>query len=79
VTSAKEITVTELPPGALRPGSQDEVVVLDRGKAHIVRVVFTQGEGGVVLVRGGLPAGADVVLNPSSEVREGDDLGPTKG
>jgi RND family efflux transporter MFP subunit len=76
VTSGKEITVLELPPGALRPGSQDEVVVLENGKAHIVRVVFTQAEGGAVRVLHGITAASAVVLNPSSEVREGDDLGP---
>ena len=75
VTSATPIHVLELPPGALRPGSQDEVVVLVGGKAHLARVVFTQGEAGALLVRGGLTAADAVVLNPSPEVREGEDLG----
>ena len=75
ITSSKEIAVLELPPGALRPGSQDEVVVLAGGKAHLRRVAFTQGEGGVLLVRSGLEPADAVVLNPSAEVREGDDLG----
>ena len=74
VTSSKEVPVIELPPGALRPGSQDEVVVAVGGKAHLVRVAFTQGEGGALLVRSGLGAADAVVLNPSSEVREGADL-----
>jgi RND family efflux transporter MFP subunit len=74
VTSSKEVSVLELPPGALRPGSQDEVVLLRGGKAHLRRVTFTQAEGGALLVRSGLEAADAVVLNPSSEVREGDDL-----
>jgi RND family efflux transporter MFP subunit len=76
LTSSKSVQVLELPPGALRPGSQDEVVVLVAGKAHPIRVTFTQGEGGELLVRDGIRATDDVVLNPSAEVREGDDLGP---
>jgi RND family efflux transporter MFP subunit len=75
VTSSREVTVIELPPGTLRPGSQDEVVVLAAGKAQIHRVLFTQGEGGEIFVRSGVSAADAVVLNPSSEVREGDDLG----
>jgi RND family efflux transporter MFP subunit len=74
VTSTKEVTVLELPPGALRPGSQDEIVVMVGGKAHLVRVAFTQGEGGALLVRGGVTAADAVVLNPRSEVHEGADL-----
>ncbi len=74
VVSAREVPILELPPGALRPGSQDEVVLLASGKAHLVRVAFTQGPGGALLVRGGISASDDVVLDPSSEVREGDDL-----
>ena len=75
VVSDKEIDVLELPPGALRPGSQDDVVVRVGGKAHVVRVAFTQGEGGAIFVRSGITTADAVVLNPSAEVREGDDLG----
>jgi RND family efflux transporter MFP subunit len=75
VVSDREIPVIELPPGALRPGSQDDVVLRVGGKAHLVRVVFTQGEGGGIFVRSGITAADVVVINPSSEVREGDDLG----
>ena len=74
VVSDKEIDVIELPPGALRPGSQDDVVLRVGGKAHIVRVAFTQGEGGGIFVRSGITTADAVVLNPSAEVREGDDL-----
>jgi RND family efflux transporter MFP subunit len=74
ITSANEIQVIELPPGTLRPGSQDEVVVARNGKAHLQRVVFTSGAGGTVVVRSGLSVADAVVLNPSSESREGEDL-----
>jgi membrane fusion protein (multidrug efflux system) len=75
VTSSKEVMVIELPPGTLRPGSQDEVVVVEKGKAHLARVAFTPGPGGVLLVRSGITAADSILLNPTSEVREGDDLG----
>lgn len=74
ITSGVEVPVIELPPGTLRPGSQDEVVVLVGGKAQIRRVAFTQGEGGIIHVRSGITAADAVVQNPSAEVREGDDL-----
>ncbi len=75
VISSKEVPVLELPPGSLRPGSQDEVVALVDGKAHILRIAFIQGDGGAILVRSGVSAADAVVLNPSPEVREGEDLG----
>jgi hypothetical protein len=68
--------VLALPAGTLRPGSQDEVVVLTAGKAHLARLVFTAAEDGTLLVRGGITAADAIVQNPSSEVREGDELGP---
>jgi RND family efflux transporter MFP subunit len=74
ITSSKEVPVLELPPTALRPGSQDEVVVVVGGRAHLRRVVFTSGEGGALLVRSGLDATDAILQSPSSEVREGDDL-----
>lgn len=75
VTSAREVRVLELPPTALRPGSQDEVVVLADGRAHIAHIAFTTGEGGVLLVRSGITEKDDIVVGPSPEVREGDELG----
>jgi RND family efflux transporter MFP subunit len=75
VTSAREVRVLELPPTALRPGSQDEVVVLVDGRAHIAHLAFTTGEGGVLLVRSGITEKDDIVVGPSPEVREGDELG----
>lgn len=75
VTSAREISVLVLPAGTLRPGSQDEVVVMANGKAHLARIAFTTASDGSLLVRSGLAAESGVVQSPSAEVREGDDLG----
>jgi RND family efflux transporter MFP subunit len=74
VTSGKEVSVLELPGSALRPGSQDEIVVAESGKAHLRHVAFTQGEGGAILVLRGVTAADAVLQAPSPEVREGDAL-----
>ena len=75
ITSTREVRVLELPPTALRPGSQDEVVVLANGRAHLAHIVFTTGEGGVLLVRTGVTEKDEIVVSPSPEVRDGDELG----
>jgi RND family efflux transporter MFP subunit len=76
VVSNREAQVLSLPAGSLRAGSQDEVVVLSAGKAHLVRISFTAAEDGSLLVRSGITAADAVVQSPSPEVHEGDDLGP---
>jgi RND family efflux transporter MFP subunit len=76
VVSGRDAQVLVLPPGTLRPGSQDEVVVLTKaGTAHLARVVFTLGPDGSLLVKSGVTAADAVVASPSPEVRDGDPLG----
>lgn len=75
ILSTREAQVLTLPASALRPGSQDEVVVLDRGHAHLVHVLYTAAPDGSLLVRSGVTSADAVVASPSSEVREGDPLG----
>ncbi len=74
IVAAETIEVLRLPGSALRPGAQDEIVVVQNGKAHIVRVAFTVAPDGSLYVRTGLEAGLEVVANPSPEVKEGDAL-----
>jgi RND family efflux transporter MFP subunit len=76
IVSGREVSVLELPSVALRPGSQDEVVVLREGKAHLVRIAFTAAADGVLLVRSGITAADALVATPSPEVKDGDELGP---
>ncbi|MRG91199.1 efflux RND transporter periplasmic adaptor subunit [Polyangium spumosum] len=78
IVATKSIEVLRLPASALRPGAQDEIVVVQDGKAHLARVSFTIAPDGSLYVRKGLDAGATVVANPSPEVKEGEaiDLGP---
>jgi RND family efflux transporter MFP subunit len=72
ITSAAEIEVLKLPASALRPGSQDEVVVVERDKARLVRVSFARAEDGSLLVRSGIEAQDVVLLAPSAEIKDGD-------
>lgn len=72
VSSPREVEVLSLPAAAIRKGSQDEVVVVKDGRAHIVRVTFTQAtEPGKIYVREGLTATDDVLLGATSELEEG--------
>ncbi|HMY17306.1 MAG TPA: efflux RND transporter periplasmic adaptor subunit [Polyangium sp.] len=72
------IDALELPASAVRPGSQDELVLVQDGKAHLVRVTYSNGDNNVIYVRKGLDPSARVVARPRSEVKEGDpiDLNP---
>lgn len=71
IIAAAPIQVLKLPSTALRPGAQDEVVVVEDGKAHIVRVAFSVAPDGSLYVRKGLEASDRVVAAPSAEVKEG--------
>jgi RND family efflux transporter MFP subunit len=72
VLGTDEIPVLELPSSTLRPGAQDEVMVVKDGRLAARRVRFTTGAGGILLVRSGLDAGERVLLLPSAEAKEGD-------
>ena len=75
VGSSHPVPVLELPADTLRPGSQDEVVALVDGKAHLLRLTFVLDGQGSLLVRSGLAAGDVIVRAPSSEIAEGAELG----
>lgn len=77
ITGARDLSTLKLPATALRAGSQDEIVVLRSGKAHIARVAVSLADDGSLLVREGIEASDDVVLSPSTDVREGDVLETT--
>ncbi|HEX2678948.1 MAG TPA: efflux RND transporter periplasmic adaptor subunit [Polyangiales bacterium] len=76
IVSEKAIDVVKLPAEALRPGSQDEVVLATADHhARVVRVTFSRAEDGSLLVREGVRAEETVVLGPSASVKTGDALG----
>lgn len=75
IAAGREVQALALPASVIRPGSQDEVVVAQGGKAHLARVVYTAAPDGSLVVRSGITAADALVEKPSSEVHEGDDLG----
>lgn len=68
------ISVLRVPHGVLRPGSQDEVLLVDpaTSKLELRRIVFSVGPDGTLLVRSGLGATDQVVLDPIPEAAAGD-------
>jgi RND family efflux transporter MFP subunit len=74
IQSDKDVPALRVPGSARRAGSQDEMVVLKDGKAHVVHVTGAIDEDGSWLVRDGLTASDAVVLDPSSDLQEGDAL-----
>lgn len=73
VDAKNEIQVLRLPHDVLRPGSQDEVVVVGQGGVLEVRhVVLAVDKDGSLLVRRGLAATDKVVAKPKPEAKSGD-------
>jgi RND family efflux transporter MFP subunit len=73
VDAKNEIDVVRLPHEVLRPGSQDEVlVVLDGGRLDVRRVVFSIDKDGTLLVRRGIAATDRLVAKPKPEAKSGD-------
>jgi len=66
------LTVLRLPHEALRPGSQDEVLVAQGQFLTVKRVTYALGKDGSLLVRQGLEATDGVVLSPRPEAKTGD-------
>jgi multidrug efflux pump subunit AcrA (membrane-fusion protein) len=66
------IPVLRLPHEALRPGSQDEVLVAQGEVLTVKRVSYALGKDGSLLVRQGLEATDNVVLSPRPEAKTGD-------
>lgn len=71
-----ETSALRLPATARKPGSQDEVVLAVSGKAKVAKVSFAVDEDGSLVVQRGLAATDKVVLSPSPEVKDGDQLEP---
>ncbi|MFO0724322.1 MAG: efflux RND transporter periplasmic adaptor subunit [Myxococcota bacterium] len=68
------VTVLRLPPAALRPGSQDVVMIAEAGKMRERRVVFATAAEGDLLVRSGIAAEDRIILSPAAEAHDGDPL-----
>ncbi|MEZ4299158.1 MAG: efflux RND transporter periplasmic adaptor subunit [Polyangiaceae bacterium] len=74
IASPREISTLRLPGTARRPGSQDEIVVVEKGLARIRRVVFDVGDDGTLFVREGLAATDQVIAAPSGEMLDGQEV-----
>lgn len=73
VDSKDRIQVLKLPHEVLRPGSQDEVLVVGEGGHIDVRhVVLAVDKDGALLVRRGLTAADRLVAKPKPEAKAGD-------
>jgi RND family efflux transporter MFP subunit len=70
-----EVDALRVPALARKPGSQDEVVTVENGRAKIVKATFNVDEDGSLVVVRGLSAGDDVVVAPNADVRDGDAVG----
>jgi len=73
VNAKSEIAVLRLPHEVLRPGSQDEVLIVGEGGLLDVRhVVLAVDKDGTLLVRRGLEATDKLVAKPKPEAKAGD-------
>ncbi len=73
VKAKAAIPVLKLPHGVLRPGSQDEVMVVNSdGKLEVRPVVYAVDKDGTLLVRRGLEAKDRLVAAPKPEAKAGD-------
>ena len=71
INAGDPIPVLELPHDVLRPGSQDEVFVVDGDKLALRRVSYAVAKDGTLLVRFGLSASDRVVVAPKPEFEAG--------
>jgi RND family efflux transporter MFP subunit len=73
VDAKQEIDVLKLPHEVLRPGSQDEVMVVgEGGRLDTRRVVFAVDKDGTLLIRRGISASDKLVSKPKPEAKAGD-------
>jgi RND family efflux transporter MFP subunit len=72
VKGTSGMSVLRLPREALRPGSQDEVFVLQNDTLASRHLAFSVAPDGTLIVRHGLEASDRVVLSPRSDAQPGD-------
>jgi cobalt-zinc-cadmium efflux system membrane fusion protein len=72
IEADRELPAVKVPPTARRPGSQNEIIKVENGKAKVVRVVYTAAEDGSWYVRQGLSESDTILVAPGSDVKDGD-------
>jgi RND family efflux transporter MFP subunit len=71
IATPREVPVLRLPGTARKPGSQDEIVLVEGGKVKIMRVALDTAPDGSILVRDGLAPTDAVIAAPSGEMIDG--------
>jgi RND family efflux transporter MFP subunit len=74
LVSGAAVDVLKLPASALRPGSQDEVVLADEARLRVARIVFVRDKDGNLLVRAGITASDRVLASPAPQLKDSDPL-----
>jgi RND family efflux transporter MFP subunit len=70
-----EVPALKIPANAHKPGTQDEVVIVGPGnKAKVLHLPHWTAEDGSWVIRGGLSEKDSVVVSPSPEAQDGDEL-----
>lgn len=72
VEGSADVQGVRIPPNAHRAGSQDEILLADGGKVKLVRVAHSVEPDGSWIVRYGLTSKDVVLLDPSSDLLDGD-------
>ncbi|HEX9103568.1 MAG TPA: efflux RND transporter periplasmic adaptor subunit [Polyangia bacterium] len=72
VSGLKPVQVLRLPGTALRPGSQNEVLVVAGGRQQLRHILYVRAADGALLVRSGLEPTERVVVTPTAEAADGD-------
>ncbi len=78
IDGEKDVPALRIPGTARRPGSQDELVVVQGGKAHFVHVTGSVAPDGSWIVRDGITPADLVVVSPEADLREGDAVTKTE-
>ncbi len=78
VSGLKPVQVLRLPASALRPGSQNELLVAEGAQERTRHVLYARAADGALLVRAGLEPNERVVATPTAEAADGDPLTETK-
>jgi RND family efflux transporter MFP subunit len=71
IEGGSEVKALRLPASVRRPGSQNELFVLQDGRAKVVHVVHSVDTDGTWVVRDGLDENAIVLLEPTADMVDG--------
>jgi hypothetical protein len=76
VNSQTELDVVKVPHSVLKPGSQDEAVVVNpkTSTLEVRKLTYVTDNDGSLLVRNGLSASEQVVVSPNAEANTGDQV-----